>query len=67
MEMNKSIFSKEYWRYIIVAIYTFFYMFFYSLFYPEEARRSQNGNVRGFGGRGGSQFQSGMRFGGGGG
>lgn len=79
MEMNRSYFSKEYWRSLIIAIYTFFYLFFYTLFFPMENQRNNSNtglgnrggynsgnrrNVQGFSGRGQSQFQGGMRFGG---
>jgi hypothetical protein len=39
-----GMFSKEYWKQIILSVYTFFYLFFYSIIYPVNTNREGNTN-----------------------
>jgi hypothetical protein len=60
MERNSSsYFSVEYWKAVVIGIYTFFYMFVYSMFYTDiQPRRGQNNTNRNNLNRGGGQGPS---------
>ncbi len=69
MERNsKNYLSIEYYKAIILAIYSFIYMFVYTIFYPVNNRSNTNINSRGGnnydsydhrrGGNGGGSFRS---------
>ncbi len=46
MEMNRSFLSKDYWKHLIIAMYSFLYMFIYTLIYPVENQHREDNNNR---------------------
>ena len=68
MENDRSYFSKEYWKRMILAVYTFFYMFFYTLIYPpnQDSQSTNSGtrrsNFNSFSRGGRSTFNRGLNF-----